>query len=236
MTISFEVNNVQLYPRPNASQELRLEKRKKKHKNMQIIYSARPLRMAEAFNLGLVHIRTRHAFLMHNHLFVTPGWLSNLIEQAKSREGVICPYVSPMDTAPFPMLHAFLATKQLLDGIGLFDESVGTPLLGADLENRLKAIGVPMHRDPYTLLEYQTSALPKKGADSKFFEHQWDDPHAHQTLAYLKQKWGSAPEELKYLEWLTKKKASAKRKPVFALSAWSLPLASAKLIQVLHRA
>ena len=202
----------------NAPEDVRheLEKRKKKHRNIQIIYSAHTPRMAEAFNLGLVHIRTRHAFLMHNQLLVRPGWLSGLIEHVKTRTGVLYPHVRGADGGPFALLHALLATRELLDEIGLFDESVGTPLLGIDLENRLKTKGVPVHRDPATVLEYQAPEALKKGPDRTFFQHQWDDPHAHRTLAYLKQKWGSAPEQSRYLEWLAKKR-SVRHRPVFVL-------------------
>ena len=40
------------------SVRLKLERRKKQHKNIKIIYSAHRPRLAEAFNLGLPHIRT----------------------------------------------------------------------------------------------------------------------------------------------------------------------------------
>ena len=189
----------------NASENMRyeIEKRKQKYKNIQIVYTDHHPRLAEAFNLGLVHIRTKHAFLMHNGLVVTPGWLENLMEQAKAREGVLCPYVSNAQDPP-SFVHALLVTKELLNDIGLFDESIGTALMGMDLINRLKAKGIPVHRDPYTVLECPVDAAPKNG-DRQFFAHQWDDPHARQTLAYLKQKWGVAPDEIKYLEWLEKR-------------------------------
>lgn len=213
----------------------RLEDRKRKHKNMQILYSDRPSRIAESFNLGLVHIRTRYAFLMHNRLKVTAGWLSSLLLEAQSKSGVICPSVLNTGHMPFSFLHAFLAEKTLLDKIGLLDESVGTPFWGIDLENRLRIKGVAIHREPAAVLEYQSSKTLLKNADRKLFLHQWDDPHARQTLKYLKQKWGSAPEEAKYLQWLAKKKALAGPKPLFAMPA--LPLFSvAKFVHLLRRA
>jgi hypothetical protein len=221
-----------------------LEDRKKKHKNLQILYTAHAPRMAEAFNLGLVHVRTRHALLMHNQLSVTPGWLSNLVEHAKTRRGVLCPYVNHGEEAPFSFVHALLATKELLEEIGLFDESVATLFWGLELEKRLKAKGVAMHREPSTVLEYRPWT-PLKSTDLRLFQHQWDDPHAHQTLAYLKQKWGACPEETRYLEWLSKKRSLEHRKRAFALGALALasafPMADPlmglkKLVQVLHRA
>jgi len=230
----------------NAPEAIRheLEQRKRKHKNIQILYSERHLRMAEAFNLGLVHIRTPHIVLMHNHLFVTPGWLSELIENAPAKNAILTPYIGNTNGTPFSFLHAFMAKKELLDEIGLFDESVGTPFWGIDLDNRLKAKNVAIHRQTSSILEYQGPAL-LKGADLKLFKHQWDDPHTRQTLAYMKQKWGSAPEETKYLEWLEKKRSSARMRPIPVLPPMPLtsatPLMNAtvsfrKLIQVLNQA
>jgi hypothetical protein len=220
----------------NAPESVRLDldDRRRKHKNIRIIYSDHPTRMAEAFNLGLVHIRTRHAVLMHNKLRVTPGWLSSLVRETQSKQGVICPYINFTNGMPFSFLHAFLIEKTLLDELGLFDESVGTPFWGVDLENRLKAKKVVLHRDPGSVLEYQSSKTLLKNADRKLFQHQWNDPHALQTLSYVKQKWGSAPEEAKYLAWLAKKRSIGASKPAFSIPA--LPLFSlAKLIHVLHR-
>ena len=230
----------------NAPEDVRheLEKRKKKYKNIQILYSSHHPRMAEAFNMGLVHVRTPHAFLMHNHLQVTPGWLSGLIEHAPAKNNILMPYVSNTNGTPFSFLHAFLASKELLDEIGLFDESVGTPFWGIDLENRLRSKNVGIIRDPAAVLDYQGPAI-LKGADLKLFQHQWDDPHTRQTLAYMKQKWGAAPEEAKYLEWLEKKRSTARFKaspilPPMPLSSGGPLLGPGagfrRLIQVLNQA
>ena len=194
--------------------------------------------------MGLVHVRTPHAFLMHNHLAVTPGWLSALMEHAPAKDSILMPYVSNTNGTPFSFLHTFLASKELLDEIGLFDESVGTPFWGIDLENRLKSKKVAMTREPASVLEYQGPAV-LKGADLRLFLHQWDDPHTRQTLAYMKQKWGMAPEEAKYLEWLEKKRSTARYKvspilPPMTLAS-AMPLADPgagfrKLIQVFNQA
>lgn len=212
-----------------------LEKRKKEHKNVQILYSDRPLRMAAAFNMGLVHVRTQRAVLMHNKLHVTPGWLQSLVLESESKDGVILPHIDHANGVPFTFMHAFLAKRALLEEIGLFDESVGTPFWGVDLENRLKSKGVPIRREPAAVLEYRSSKSVLKRTDRDLFLYQWDDPHAHQTLAYLKQKWGSAPQESEYHAWLTKKRQLTR--PRQAIPVQALPLFSmAKLIHLLHRA
>ena len=208
-----------------------LEERKKKHRHIQIIYSEHPLRMAEAFNLGLVHIRTPYAFLMHNRLSTTPGWLQNLLEYRQAHQGLLVPQVNNADAMPYSFLHSFLVKKDLLDQMGLFDTSVGTPFWGVDLANRLQKKNIPIHRDAHSTLIYQAPPAPK-GADRKLFLYQWDDPHAHQTLAYLKQKWGHAPEEDEYLQWLTTKRSLARHKKRFAMPL--LPLFSLAL-HFLHK-
>ncbi len=211
-----------------------LEQRRRAHRNIQIIYSDHPSRMAACFNVGLIHIRTRLAVLMHNKLRVTEGWLSELVLQAESKEGLLCPHIDHTNGIPFSFLHALMAKKSLLDEIGLFDESVGTPFWGVDLENRLLAKGVPIHRELASVLDYQSSNTQLKRADKALFQYQWDDPHVRQTLAYLKQKWGSAPEEATYLQWLSKKRAVPRSKPSFALPV--IPLFSiAKLVHLMNR-
>src|SRR5258708_4776716 len=68
-----------------------LEKKKKRHENIRILYTAHAPRMAESYNLSLIHIRTRYAFFMHNNIRVTSGWLTNLLRVAGGRKGVVCP-------------------------------------------------------------------------------------------------------------------------------------------------
>jgi glycosyltransferase involved in cell wall biosynthesis len=143
----------------NAPEHVRheLEKRKKKYKNIQILYSSHHPRMAEAFNLGLVHVRTEHVFLMHNHLFVTPGWLSELTEHIPSGSFVRMPYVSHSNGTPYSFLNAFLTSKRLLDEMGL-----------TDLEGRLKAKNIPIEHCPASVLDFRGHA-PLKGAPMKLF-------------------------------------------------------------------
>jgi hypothetical protein len=202
----------------NAPEGVRheLEKRKQKHGNMRILYSDHHPRMAEALNLGLVHVRTKHVVLMHNGLLVTAGWLSNLMEHARVESGVLCPYISQTQEESLMPLPVCLLTKELLENIGLFDESVSTALLGADFMNLLKAKHVPVHKKTASILHHAALPAPK-GTDLKLFRHQWEDLHAHQTLAYFRQKWGIAPEEAKYREWLAKKRTLSVQKPVFPM-------------------
>jgi glycosyltransferase involved in cell wall biosynthesis len=208
-----------------------LEKKRQKHKNMQIIYTDHAPRMAEAYNLGIVHVRTKQAVLLHSQIDFKPGWLGELADTSRKKGGLICPYVGNTNGMPFSFVHAFIVNKSVLDKIGLFDESVATPFWGLDLENRLKAQGIKMHRDLHIELEYRQSG-PVRNGDLKLFRHQWDDPHAHRSLVYLKQKWGSAPEETKYLHLLSKKKAMARQKPAFAVPVPRFA-APAKLFQAL---
>jgi len=251
----------------NAPDNIRheLEKRQKKYGDLKIIYSNHRPRMAEAFNLGLAHIRTPKAFFMHNNLRVTPGWLSNLMEMAKHQTGVICPYVSyaqenlsqtyPGDyTVTFSQgrvkeanevdMHGFLITKAILKELGEFDESVSTPLVGVDLGHRLRTKEILVNRDPYTVIEYLAPAV-FKGADLQLFKHQWDDEHTRRTLAYLSEKWSISLDEKKYLEWLAKKRSLCEKKPVLpppagpherTLRMDEPKLGLKKFIQVLRRA
>ncbi len=182
-----------------------LEKRKKRHKNMKIIYSDRKLRLAEAFNLGLPHIRTHRAFLMHNNLKVPPHWLDNLLKQAKDKHSVLCPSMSTLreetfhDPAELEM-HGLLITKEILRQLGEFDEKTAPRLLGTAFSQWLKKQGVFIHYDVHSILEYKP-VRTSKSFDLKFFRHQWDEPFNRKSLVHLREKWGLKLQESKYLEW-----------------------------------
>jgi hypothetical protein len=209
----------------NAPVKIRyeLEERQKKNSNFKIIYSNHRPRMAEAFNLGLPHIRTSRAFFMHNNIRVTADWLSRLVTLTKHHTGVICPHISyagnPFFQERVPETHeidprGFLITKELLKEIGEFDESVITPLLAMDLRNLFRTKNILVYRDPHTIMEHLTPG-PLKGSDLQFFKHQWNDEHSHETLAYWSKKWSVALDERKYSDWLAKKGSSVAKKPVF---------------------
>ena len=242
-----------------------LEKRNKKYKDIKIIYSAHRPRMAEAFNLALAHIRTTHVFLMHNNLRVTPGWLHTLMESAKHKNGIVCPYIThrAIDRASkapsnYPItfsqtyikeaceidMHGFLAPAQLLQELGGFDESVSTGLVGISLGYWLHMKGIPVHRDPYTVMHYRPPTS-FKGADLKLLKHQWGGSMAYPSMDHLKQKWDPRLDEEKYLEWLDQKRGPAPQKSTapkfsgFEERSFEPPfpkLGFKKFIQVLHRA
>lgn len=252
-----------------APQSIRqqIESRKKNLKHVKVIYSNHRPRMAEAFNIALPHIRTQRAFFTHNNLRVTPHWLENLLAYAKSRPGVACPFVTPLHAdlsrhfeLDYPVtyakdhgqsrsshevdMHGFLIEKSLLSSIGEFDEKVGTPLVGVDLSQHLKRLDVPVHRDPFTVLEYESSNI-RKSFDINMFHHQWDEHHAQESLRYLNKKWGLHLQEASYLEWLEKKRLLLrKRLTAMPSLTWEDPFLSLefpkiglkKFLQVLTRA
>lgn len=197
---------------------LKLQRRQKHHKHMKIIYSAHRPRMAEAFNLGLPHIRTRVAFLMNNNVRVTPLWLEHLLERAKENPGLVCPYITdhePMvkekDLSEVDM-SGFLVTQETLRSLGEFDEKVSVPLLGLDLAQKCKKSGVVIHRDPLTVLEYKSALFPKS-TDLKFFQHQWNEKHVRESVSHIHHKWGLKLNESKYLGWVQKRKHFLQKNP-----------------------
>ncbi len=211
----------------NAPESIRhkLEQRKKSHKNIKIIYSAHRPRMAEAFNLGLVHIRTRIAFFTHNNVRATSLWLEHLLKQAKDNPGVVCPYVARHENTvrernlPEVDMNGFLVTKELLHLIDSFDENVSVPLLGLDLGQQLKKHGVAIHRDPFTVLEYEPASFSKL-FDLKFFQHQWNEKHVRESVHYMRKKWTLKLHEFKYVEWLQKRKHVLQKRPMEVTFGW----------------
>ncbi len=195
-----------------------LEKKRDRRKNIKIIYSNHRPRLAQAFNLGLPHIRTRRAFLMHNDIRVTPQWLESLIQHATGKSGVICPFVADLQgealpkTSDEPDMHGFLIEKETLSRMGEFDEKVASPLLGADFGQWLKKQGIPVHKDPYTILE-DISVRSSKSFDMKMFQRQWDEKQLRESLAYLNEKWGLKLSSSKYLAWIQQKKHPEFHKP-----------------------
>ena len=225
-----------------------LEKRQERRKHIKIIYSNHRPRLNEAFNLGLPHIRTNKAFLMHNNLKVTPQWLENLLQHAVDRPGIICPYIPPVQgeghkEAFEPDMQAFLITKEILGLLGEFDEKVASPLMGLDFSQWLKKQGIAIHRDPYTVLEH--NALNNhKSIDMKMLYRQWDERQLHENVAYVGKKWGLKLQESKYLAWVQKKKHSHPSKQAPNATVWQeLPmrpefpkLSLKKFLQVLTKA
>jgi GT2 family glycosyltransferase len=231
------------------SVRLKLERRKKHHKNIKIIYSAHRPRMAEALNLGFPHIRTRLAFFTHNNVRVTPLWLEHLLKQARDHPGIVCPYVAHHENTvrekdlPEVDMNGFLATREILRSLNGFDEKVSAPLLGMDLAQRSKQHGIAVHRDPFTVLEYEP-ALFSKSFDLKFFQHQWSEKHVRESVFHMRKKWGLRLHESKYMEWLQKRKRFLQKRPTNAAFDWEeLPLrlefpkiSLRKFLQVLTRA
>ena len=217
-----------------------LEKRKERRKNVKIIYSNHRPRMAEAFNLGLPHIRTCRAFLMHNDVRVTPQWLENLIQHATGKPGVICPYMAEEQGEPLPKegweptLHGFLVDKEVLAKLGEFDTKIAAPLLGVDLGQWLKKHHITVHKDPYTVLE-DASQGKLNSFDMKLFHRQWDEKTIRESLVYVNKKWGLNLSESKYMGWLQKKKypplwPELPEHPAFP------KISLKRFLQVLHRA
>ena len=206
-----------------------LEKRKERRKNIKIIYSNHRPRLAEAFNLGLPHIRTAKAFLMHNNLTATPQWLETLTQHAVDRPGVICPFV-PSECGEHPKepfdrdMHGFLITRETLTHLGRFDEKVASPLLGLDLAHWLQKQGVSIHRDPYTVLHNTVQKRPKP-YDLKMLQRQWDEKQLRESITYLSEKWGVKLQESKYLSWLQDKKRPQQKSRAQRALVWQeLPM------------
>lgn len=206
-----------------------LEKRKRHRKNIKIIYSNHTPRLAQTLNLGLAHIRTPKVFFMHNNIRVTPHWLENLLQHAKDKHGVVCPYVVPVPGEPHKDpseldMHGFLITKETLCLLGEFDEKIASPLLGIDMGQWLKKHQITIHRDLYTVLEH--AVLPNcKSFDLKLFQRQLNEKQLRESMIYLSKKWGLRLHESKYVDWLQKKKLLQKKTPPQSVIPWQqLPM------------
>ena len=230
---------------------VKLEKLKKHHKNIRIIYTAHCPTLAQAFNLGRPHVRTAHAFFTHNNVRMTPQWLEGLLRHAKEKPGVVCPYVAHHDNParekelPEVCLHGFLISKEALDKAGPLDEETAAPLLGLELGLRLKKHGIVIHRDPLTVLLYEPAGV-SKSFDIKFFQHQWNENALHTSILHLRKKWALRLQESKYHDWLQQKKrrSSKNRATVagalaghgFSLRLDVPKISFRKFLQVLNRA
>ncbi len=204
----------------NAPDSVRsaLEKRKKHHKDVKIIYTNHLPLAGEARNLALPHIKTNWVFFMDNDVRVTPRWLSGLIHTAKETKAeIVCPAILNTQNPIYTLhsadmlqessdinIHGFLITKNALNLIGEFDENTSSFTLGLDLSLKARAKNIEIRHDAKTCLK-RNFVFSGKPQDMKLFHRQWDPEYHKKSLVSLKQRWDIQLDERKYLDWLQNK-------------------------------
>ena len=195
-----------------------LEKRKKHHKDIKIIYTNHLPLAGEARNLALPHIKTNWVFFMDNDVRVTPRWLPSLVHTAKETKAeIICPAILNTQNPIYTLhstdmlqessdinLHGFLITKNALNLLGEFDENASSFTLGLDLSLKAKAKNIEIRKDAKICLK-RDFVFSGKPQDMKLFHRQWDLDYHKRSLVSLKQKWNIELDERKYLDWLQNK-------------------------------
>ncbi|GEM_PF-2064253 len=196
-----------------------LEKRTQFHKNIKIIYTNHLPLAGEAYNLARPHLRTSWAFFMHNDLQVTSGWLSKLIECAKTRNvEIVCPVIESAEGSTHTPdtdhglqsisginMHGFLISKKALEKLGGFEENISPFMNGLDLSLKAKSHGILIFIDTDTVLK-RNFPPSKKSADLLLFNSQWDKELAKKSFGYFREKWNLDLDEKSYLHWLEYKR------------------------------
>jgi len=201
-----------------------LEKRKKRHQDIKIIYTNHLPLAGEARNLALPHIKTNWVFFMDNDVRVTARWLPSLVHTAKETKAeIICPAILNTQNPIYILhsadmlqessdinIHGFLITKNALNLIGEFDENASSFTLGLDLSLKAKAKNIEIRHEAKTCLK-RDFVFSGKPQDIKLFHRQWDSEYHKKSLVSLKQRWNIELDERKYLDWLQNKNRDLKQ-------------------------
>lgn len=88
------------------------------------IHSDEPLGYARAVNIGLKLATTEYVCILNNDLFVTPGWLEQMIADFESVHacGIISPNGLPGITFNSHWWSCVLFCRDVIDHVGLLDE------------------------------------------------------------------------------------------------------------------
>lgn len=184
-----------------------LEKRRKLYKSMRILYTHHTPHLAQAYNIARIHIRSSFAFFMDSQFSLEKGWLSDLMRCLKLfNADIVCPTIANGSAEPPAALQgrALLISKEALDALGEFDESVNAYYFGLDLNLRAKSRNLDLRADPETVLNHE-DRTPKKDADKLFFELQWSRDFALRSAAYIKEKWGIALDAREFENWRSRR-------------------------------
>lgn len=223
----------------NAPEPIRLalEKRQRKHGNMSIIYTNHCPHLANAFNLALMHFKTRFALFTDNGIRFPKGSIENLVNSVKiNPTDVVVPESSLIhrklrtfngngksvcrSIKTVGMRPCFLVSQDLVSGIGKLFGEFSTPYtFGIDLFYRLKSRGVSFIEEKNFKVE---ASLPPsvRSLDKPLLRLQWSRERLASSIAHLGKSWGiEIEEDQMFLSWLDLKFQEVE-KPDFQEVLW----------------
>jgi hypothetical protein len=204
----------------NAPDSVRsqLEKRRRKHKNIQIVYSNRPTSIGAAINLAAPHLKTKYAFIIDNEVRVPRGAMKQLLQFAGENDyGIVCPQsygVFPKgaketavktDIRNLGIRTCFLMTRDALTKLGKFDENATPLTVGIDIRMAAEELGISVCNETATRMEMADEHLLWP-MDASLHSFQWDAERVQQAFSSLEKKWGISLSGEDYVLWLERKK------------------------------
>lgn len=218
----------------NAPESVRasLEKRRRKHKNISIIYSNYQTSVGAAINLAAPHLKTKYAFIIDNDVRMPSGAMSGLLRRAVENQfGIVSPqnYVvrsswtnggNKRDVQSLGVRTCLLISKEAILKLGKLDEKTTPFTTGIDIRMIAEEMGISICNDTSTRIQLDTENFLWP-MDASLHSFQWSEERAFDSLRGLEKKWGIHLRMQDYVAWLKSKNQNLleSRNPLFFLGA-----------------
>lgn len=216
----------------NAPESVRasLEKCKRKHKNITIIYSTRQTSVGAAINLAVPHLKTQYAFIIDNDVRIPRGGISGLLKGAAENQfGIVCPQnyavlargekAENSKVQSLGVRTCFLISREAIIRLGKFDETMTPFTMEIDIRMSAEELGIRIWSDTSTCIELESENFlwPEDAALHSF---QWNEARVMDSFKGLEKKWGIRLQMQDYAAWLMGKKRDLLelRRPFFFLA------------------
>ena len=200
-----------------------LEKRRRRHNNITIIYSEHQVSIGSAINLATPHLNTPYAFIMDADVRVPRASMPHMLRCAKDNQhGIVCPdnYVVPHEIdirsdegilgrkiiKSFGVRTCFLISQEAIQKLGKFDEIMTPCTAGIDIRMAADACGVSVCTDAAMSMESDQEEQLIWPIDASFHSFQWNQERVNQSFENLEKKWGISLRMQDYSVWLNQKK------------------------------
>ncbi len=223
----------------NAPESVRhsLEKRRRRHRNMTIIYSEHQVSIGGAINLATPHLNTPYAFIMDADVRVSRGSMPRMLRCAKDNQhGIVCPdnYVVPHEIdvrsnegivgrkiiQSFGVRTCFLIAQEAIKKLGKFDETMTPCTAGIDIRMAADACGVSICTNGEISMERDQEEQLIWPIDASFHSFQWSQERVNQSFENLEKKWGISLQMQNYSAWLSQKRQDSNESRSF-LFLWT---------------
>jgi len=198
-----------------------LEKQRRRHKNLSIIYSNHHTSVGAAINLGVPHVKTPYAFIIDNDVRIPRGTMSRLLKKALEKPCGIMAFqnyaILPRKEVPdqpavqsLGIRTCFLISREAVQRLGRLDETMTPFTMGIDIRMAAEDLGITICNETDTCLELEreNSLWPMDGPIHSF---QWNEKRIFYSLDVLEKKWGIRLHSEDFAVWLGRKRTDLEK-------------------------